>query len=357
MAVDLDTKCLRPSEEAMQAAARLIQNGDVVAFPTETVYGLGADARKEAAVRKIFEAKGRPQDNPLIVHIAKMEQLEEIVLDISKRAEILFNAFWPGPMTVILNRKETIPSAVSAGLDTLAVRFPSHPVAQDLILRSGAPIAAPSANLSGRPSPTTAAHVLEDLNGRIPLILDGGSCQVGLESTVISVTGQQCVLLRPGAITLEMLEDTLGEKVELSRGVLAELKAGEKAQSPGMLHKHYAPRAQVTMVSGSDPFVQRTIMKKAGEDVARGLSPAVFAYTETKELYERYGIAVYDLGSRGDAEQVAHRLFALLRRVDLEKHDTVYLQDIPLAGMGLAVMNRALRSAGFHVISEGKENV
>lgn len=336
----------------MAQAAALLQKGDIVAFPTETVYGLGADATNEEAVRKIFSVKGRPQDNPLIVHIADLSLLEDVVLSVNARAQTLISAFWPGPLTLVLPRKASIPAFVSANLPTVAVRFPSHPVAQELILQSGLPIAAPSANLSGRPSPTTSGHVWEDFQGKIPLILDGGPCQVGLESTVVSVVGDKAVLLRPGGVTLEMLEETLGEKVEVSSGVLSALKPGERAASPGMLHKHYAPRAALTMVSGDDDFAKQTILRLAKEALLQNKKTAILTYNQTREAYLQTGALLYDLGDRENPGEVAKNLFAVLRTLDQDDCACAYLQDIPLQGMGLAVMNRALRSAGFHVIRQ-----
>ena len=238
----MQTQVLQPTQENLQLAAAIFRSGGLVGMPTETVYGLGANALDENAALAIFAAKGRPADNPLIVHISALDQLKDIVSEVPECARKLMDAFWPGPLTLIMPKHERIPLAVTAGLSTVAVRFPVHPVAREMIDLAGLPIAAPSANLSGRPSPTTAQHVLDDLNGRIPLIIDGGPCQVGLESTVVDTTRERAVLLRPGGVTREMLQDALGEEVLLGKGVMEPLKDGEKALSPGLLHKHYAHR-------------------------------------------------------------------------------------------------------------------
>ena len=248
----MQTKVLKPTPESLALAAEILQKGGLVAFPTETVYGLGADATNAEAAKAIFAAKGRPADNPLIVHISNLSMLPEIVSSVPEAAQKLMNAFWPGPLTIIMPKGKKIPYAVTAGLETVAVRFPVHPDAQAMIERCGLPIAAPSANLSGKPSPTTAAHVFEDMDGRIPLILDGGPCQVGLESTVVDATHGHIILLRPGGVTREMLEEALGEEVALGKGVMEPLADGEKALSPGLKHKHYAPKAEVKVVLGPD---------------------------------------------------------------------------------------------------------
>ena len=246
----METRICPPTEENLRLAGEILRAGGLVGMPTETVYGLAADATNPKAALSVFAAKGRPADNPLIVHISDLSQLPGVVREVPERAKKLLSAFWPGPLTMILEKAPAIPAEVTAGLDTVAVRFPVHPVARALIDAAGRPLAAPSANLSGRPSTTTAEHVLHDLQGRIPLILDGGPCQVGLESTVVDLSRGPAVLLRPGGVTREMLEAALGEPVALGKGVMEPLPEGEKALSPGLKHRHYAPRAQVVVVLG-----------------------------------------------------------------------------------------------------------
>ena len=336
------TQVLPPTPENIALAAEIFQKGGLVGLPTETVYGLGADATNEAAARAIFAAKGRPADNPLIVHIWNRDQLSGIVAEVPARARALMDAFWPGPLTLILKKHPDVPDAVTAGLETVAVRFPVHPVAQAMLQAAGLPIAAPSANLSGRPSPTTAAHVLHDLNGRIPLIIDGGPCQVGLESTVVDATDDPVVLLRPGGVTREMLESALGEPVNLGKGVMEPLAEGEKALSPGLKHKHYAPRAQVRVVLGEDGPRRAYILS-----AARGAEkPCVLCLEGHRALYE--GLDVLSAGQT--PEDYAHNLFSALRAADEQGYTHIYAEGLSTAGVGLAVMNRVERAAGFHII-------
>lgn len=336
------TQVLPPTPENIALAAEIFQKGGLVGLPTETVYGLGADATNEAAARAIFAAKGRPADNPLIVHIWNRDQLRGIVAEVPARARALMDAFWPGPLTLILKKHPDVPDAVTAGLETVAVRFPVHPVAQAMLQAAGLPIAAPSANLSGRPSPTTAAHVLHDLNGRIPLIIDGGPCQVGLESTVVDATGDPVVLLRPGGVTREMLESALGEPVNLGKGVMEPLAEGEKALSPGLKHKHYAPRAQVRVVLGEDGPRREYILSAARGDE----KPCVLCLEGHRALYE--GLDVLSAGQT--PEDYAHNLFSALRAADEQGYTHIYAEGLSTEGVGLAVMNRVERAAGFHII-------
>ena len=328
----MQTKVLKPTPESLALAAEILQKGGLVAFPTETVYGLGADATNAEAAKAIFAAKGRPADNPLIVHISSLSMLPEIVFSVPEAAQKLMNAFWPGPLTIIMPKGKKIPYDVTAGLETVAVRFPVHPDAQAMIERCGLPIAAPSANLSGKPSPTTAAHVFEDMDGRIPLILDGGPCQVGLESTVVDATHGHIILLRPGGVTREMLEEALGEEVALGKGVMEPLADGEKALSPGLKHKHYAPKAEVKVVLGPDDLRAQYILDSAAKDAR----PCVLCLEGRRGLY--LGLTVLSAGNT--PEDYAHNLFAALRHAD----------GLSLEGVGLAVMNRVERAAGFHVI-------
>lgn len=338
----MQTKVLKPTPESLALAAKILQKGGLVAFPTETVYGLGADATNAEAAKAIFTAKGRPADNPLIVHISSLSMLPEIVSSVPEAAQKLMNAFWPGPLTIIMPKGKKIPYAVTAGLETVAVRFPVHPDAQAMIERCGLPIAAPSANLSGKPSPTTAAHVFEDMDGRIPLILDGGPCQVGLESTVVDATHGHIILLRPGGVTREMLEEALGEEVALGKGVMEPLADGEKALSPGLKHKHYAPKAEVKVVLGPDDLRAQYILDSAAKDAR----PCVLCLEGRRGLYP--GLTVLSAGNT--PEDYAHNLFAALRHADEISCTQVYAEGLSLEGVGLAVMNRVERAAGFHVI-------
>ena len=338
------------SPEAISLAARLFSEGQLVAFPTETVYGLGANALDPAAVLSIFAAKGRPADNPLIVHIWNRGQLEGLC-EIPDGAEPLMDAFWPGPLTMLFPRTEKIPDEVTAGLPTVAVRMPSMPCTRDLLQACGLPIAAPSANRSGRPSPTTAQHVLEDMNGCIPLILDGGPCQVGLESTVLDLTRGQPTILRPGGITKEMIEGVLGTEVALAGSILRPLQPDEKALSPGMRYKHYAPKGTVTLVDGPEEAVLCALRENVLRDRQAGKKSCALCFTE--HMGALAGCDPHDIGSISDEAQVAHRLFDILRRLDQEGMETIYSEVIPPEGVGLAVMNRLGRAAAFRILHAG----
>lgn len=329
------TRVLPCGEEGITTAAALLRAGEAVAFPTETVYGLGADARNAAAVGKIFTAKGRPADNPLISHIASMEQLCGLAKAIPQTACLLADAFWPGPLTLVLEHMPgALPAVTTAGLSTFAVRMPSHPVARRLIEELNAPIAAPSANTSGRPSPTLAQHVLEDMDGRIPLILDGGACAVGLESTVVSVLSDGVTLLRPGGVTAEMLREVLGGvPLRTAHGVDGPLPGSAAALSPGMKHRHYAPNARMAVVDG-----EKRLTDLYDEEAARGGKPCILS-ADTSVLAGRVGIAL--------GEHPEQRLFAALREADAMGATLILFLSVPERGVGHAVMNRALRAAGF----------
>ena len=333
--------------QEMSEAARRIRRGEVVAFPTETVYGLGANALDGKAVKGIFEAKGRPGDNPLIVHIESIVQWDVLVTGIPEKARILAKAFWPGPMTMILKKTGKIPDVVSAGLDTVGVRMPSHPVARELIRLSGVPIAAPSANRSGRPSPTEAKHVLEDMNGRIPLILDGGKANVGVESTVLDMTGEMPVILRPGGVTPEMLEKVIGP-VQVDPHVMKPIADGQQVKSPGMKYRHYAPNAPVTIVRGDPDKLARYVEQEVHRLQADGERIGILATDETMGQYTA-GI-VRTMGSRKHPAQLAASLFALLREMDHLGVDRILAEGVEDHDEGLAVMNRMTRAAGFHII-------
>ena len=339
----MNTQLLPATDEALALAARLLADGELVAFPTETVYGLGANALDITAVRGIFTAKGRPADNPLIVHIHDRSQLDSIC-EISDAALRLMDAFWPGPLTIILPRKAAVPDVVTAGLDTVAVRMPSHPVALAMLKRCNLPVAAPSANRSGKPSPTSAQHVFTDMDGRIPLIIDGGESDVGLESTVISLAGAKPCILRPGGVTKAMLEAVIGE-VDLAGSILRPLEKGEKALSPGMMYKHYSPDGQVTLIEGEESAVVEALRRLYAHADGEGHRACVMCFTEHVEALA--DCRPHDIGSRADPAEVARRLFATLRALDDEKMDVIFSEVVPPEGVGLAVMNRLGRAAAF----------
>ena len=341
------TKVLPPTEDAIRHAAELIRQGGLVGFPTETVYGLGGNGLSAQAVLDIFTAKGRPADNPLILHIADVGQLAPLIDgEPSSAALALMGAYWPGPMTLIFPKSALVPSAVTANLDTVAVRMPSHPVARQLIKAAGLPIAAPSGNRSGRPSPTTAFHMLEDMNGRIPLILDGGSCEVGVESTVIDTTGDRPRILRPGGVTPEMVAAVAGS-AEVDNAVMRPLTDGERPRSPGMKYRHYAPRGSVTVVRGGRSAVAREICRLYD---ASKCSALILVLEGNRDLYG--GRRLISLG--GDAREMAQRLFDALRKADEMGAEAVFSEAVDAEGLGLAVMNRLDRAAAFHVIDAGE---
>lgn len=334
----------------MKFCADVISRGGLVCFPTETVYGLGADAFNEAAVENIFAAKGRPSDNPLIVHICDTDMTEQVAsLNDAQRAAVqkLGEAFWPGPLTVIVNKSPAIPAAVTCGLDTVGVRMPDHPVARELI-RLSRPIAAPSANLSGRPSPSRARHVQEDLCGRVDVIISGGDARVGVESTVLDVTGEVPVILRPGAVTREEIAEVLGACDEADWKKPADVDG--KPRSPGMKYRHYSPKAEVVIYDGSDPAERRAAMARDGNEyAARGLNVGILTTDEGLEAFGD-GFAVLTLGSSRNLPELTHSLFARLREFDERKTDVVLAEAIPEEGMGDAFMNRLYRAAGGTVV-------
>lgn len=333
---------LRPADEAgIDQAAQLLRRGEIFALPTETVYGIAADARQGAAVRKIFEAKGRPQDNPLIVHVAGPEMLPGLVAEVPERAQLLISAFCPGPLTIIMPRGPEVADECCAGLDTVGIRMPSHPVAREVIRRSGCAFAAPSANLSGRPSPTNAQDVLSDMDGRLPLILDGGECAVGVESTVVSVVGPKPTLFRPGHITLENLERALGEEVEVSAAILEKLPEGAVVRSPGMKYKHYAPKADITILDGSFEQFRAYVQAHADQN------PSCLCFTgEASQL----GVPCVEYGREGDGADQAKHLFRSLRALDEQGDGVVYARCPGRDGLSMAVYNRLVRAAAFRVV-------
>lgn len=325
--------------------ADLIKNGGLVVFPTETVYGLGANGLDGEAVNRIFEAKGRPNDNPLILHVSKKSEVKKLWAHVPEIAEKLMDTFWPGPLTLIFNRSVSVPDEVTAGLETVAVRMPSNETARALIRKAGVPIAAPSANLSGKPSPTTAEHVLRDMEGRVPLILDGGPCRFGVESTVLSLVGEPTIL-RPGAVTKEMLEPVIGP-VKLAACLLKPLKEGEKVLSPGMKYRHYAPKARVIVVKGEPKKVAEHIQELYWRLEGEGHTCEIAATDQTAPAYKSCRYTV--LGDRNDPITLCQSLFYALREMD-ERADVILAEGIPTEGAGLAYMNRLLRAAGFETI-------
>ncbi|HCA05542.1 MAG TPA: threonylcarbamoyl-AMP synthase [Ruminococcaceae bacterium] len=340
----METKLLGNTPENIKYVAEILKNGGLAGIPTETVYGLAANALDGAAVAKIFAAKGRPADNPLIVHIADFEDIQKYCLadEIPKSAVLLAKHFWPGPLTLILKKGSAVPDEVSAGLNTVAIRFPSHPAAQAVIAEAGLPLAAPSANISGSPSPTTAEHVMNDLGGKIDVVLDGGECEVGLESTVITLAGSIPRVLRPGGVTVEQLRDVLGA-VEVDDAVMHRLDEGKTAASPGMKYKHYAPKANVVLLKCTDAEYIDYVTNHGGVGVA--------ALCCDEDIPLLKNVKTISLGKRGDYRGQAHTLFDSLRRIDgYGDVVTVYSRLPETGGVGMAVYNRLIRAAGFEVI-------
>lgn len=335
----------QPEHSIIQQAAQILKSGGLVAFPTETVYGLGANGLDAQACKKIYEAKGRPSDNPLILHIANLDALSDIVREIPDTAKKLIDAFWPGPLTLIFPKADIVPDAVTGGLDTVAVRFPSHPVAMALIQAAGLPIAAPSANASGKPSPTRASHVAYDLEGRVDMILDGGAAEWGLESTIVDVSQTPPMILRPGAITKEMMEPFVGT-VAIDPTILDKPAEGLRPKAPGMKYTHYSPKAEVYLVRGTQTI--EAINRMAKQQQAQGKKVGVLATEESKQKYQ--ADIVLSVGSREDLESVGANLFRVLRKFDFLEADVVYAEVFPLEGEGLAIMNRLQKSAGYRYI-------
>lgn len=333
--------------ENIQEAAELIRKGELVAFPTETVYGLGADALDPEAAKKIYAAKGRPSDNPLIVHVSKFEDLETIAKEVPLQASRLAEVFWPGPLTMIVWKNDRVPYATTGGMETVAVRMPNHPVALKLIEDSGCLIAAPSANTSGKPSPTEASHVALDMDGRIPMILDGGAVGIGIESTIIDLTEEKPMILRPGYITKEMLEEALKEEVVIDPGIIAS-DSLIKPKAPGMKYKHYAPKADLVLVDGEASQVVRTINELVREKQQQGLKVGVIATDETKEQYQ--ADVVVSIGARADEDAIAQHLYKILREFDDWQVDAIYSESFATPRIGQAIMNRLLKAAGHQVL-------
>lgn len=342
----MQTLKLTNSKQDIETAGKLLKDGELVAIPTETVYGLAADALNGEAVANIFKAKGRPMDNPLIVHIADLSQVDDLVAFVPPVLEDLAKAFWPGPLTVIMEKSDLIPDEVSAGLDTVAIRMPSHPVARAIIKAAGTPLAAPSANTSGMPSPTTAAHVLHDMDGKIAAVVDGGPCEVGVESTVLTLCTRVPRILRPGRVTPEDLFDVLGD-VDVDDAVLGQLAEGAVAASPGMKYKHYSPKAEVYIVDGSAEGFAKYVNEKVAERAAEETAVAALVFDGEEALVN---CVTLPFGAEDDSLGQAEHLFDDLRRADELGVSDIYVRCPSAEGVGLAVMNRLLRAAEFRII-------
>jgi len=339
---------LAPEIEPIREAANIIRVGGMVAFPTETVYGLGADALNPEAVMRIFEAKERPPDNPMIVHISSAEWIEQLAREVPEKVWELYARFWPGPLTMVLKASDIVPRVTTGGLDTVAIRMPRHRVALALIQESAVPIAAPSANLAGRPSPTTAEHVIDDLAGRINLILDAGPTNVGVESTVVDLTKEQPMILRPGGTTYEELRSILGS-LSVHPSVQARTEPHiERALSPGMKYRHYAPKAEVILVEGEPNAMVGKIREMAKEYRSDGKKVGILAFDDS--VYQCSNSTVKSMGSRIDLKTAAKRVFSLLRELDKEGVDVILAEGMPERDLGLAIMNRLRKASGYRII-------
>ncbi len=341
----------KPEPEKLSAAAKMLASGGTVVFPTETVYGLGANALDEYAVKKIFTAKGRPSDNPLIVHIYDFTQLDKLASTVPASFFELAGKFWPGPLTMVVKKSPLVPDLVTAGLDTVGIRMPNHPVALELIKQSGVPVAAPSANVSGLPSPTKAEHVINDLDGKVDIIIDGGDCLVGLESTVLDIAGDTPVILRPGGITPEQIEAVLG-KVMVDRFVYERFKDQDSnPRSPGIKYRHYSPKAEVILVEGSLTEMAAEINTRSEYLINNKKRVGIMATDQTRHMYA-HG-TVMSLGDRDRPETIAGNLFGLLRYFDQMGVDVILAESIDRTGIGIAVMNRMVRAAGYNIVGAG----
>lgn len=340
----------KPDLGKLAKAAEILKHGGLVAFPTETVYGLGANALDEKAAAKIYAAKGRPSDNPLIAHIADFEDLGQLVEWVPEAGQKLMEAFWPGPLTLIFPKSARVPYGTTGGLDTVAVRMPSDPVAAALIRLAGIPVAAPSANTSGRPSPTTADHVWQDMNGKIDMIVDGGPVGIGVESTIIDVSEAVPMILRPGAVTAEMASGVLGYPIELDPAIRedAPMQADRKPKAPGMKYRHYAPRADLTLVEGDTEAVVHTINRLVKEKLDGGFKTGVIC---TEETQGQFGLGIVKcIGKRAKEETIAHNLYGVLREFDDLGADYIFSESFSKEDLGQAIMNRLVKAAGYHVI-------
>lgn len=341
-------------------AAELLRSGKLVAFPTETVYGLGGNAYDSTASARIYAAKGRPSDNPLIVHISCFDELAPLVSDIPDEAKALADRFWPGPLTIIMNKSDRIPKETTGGLDTVAIRMPSHPIANRLIKEAGIPIAAPSANASGRPSTTKAEHVIEDLDGKIDMIIDGGSSDIGLESTIVDLTAAPPLILRPGYITIEMLKEVIPD-IEYDKAVLKRIKDDTiVAKAPGMKYRHYAPQGELTIFEGDVEAVSSCIYKEAKEKLEAGYTVGILTSDELLKSYaglasgktnaDKPQLYIKDIGSRENEAEIAAGLFDALRYFDEIGAEYIYAEAFSEGGIGRAIMNRLMKAAGYHIV-------
>ncbi len=331
--------------KSLKKAGEIIRGGGLVAFPTETVYGLGGDALNPDSSKKIYAAKGRPSDNPLIVHVYRFEDVVRIVSDMPEAARKLAKAFWPGPLTMIMNKNGEVPYETTGGLDTVAIRMPNNKIALKLIEESGGFIAAPSANTSGRPSPTVARYCVEDLSGKIEMIIDGGQVGIGLESTIVDLTSKVPMILRPGYITADMLKEVLGE-ISIDRTII-DSTSTQKPKAPGMKYRHYAPKGDLMIVQGSQKEVVDYINSRAKEAKENGKRVGVICTDSTKALYEAE--VIKSVGDRSDENTVAHELFKVLREFDDENVDVMFSESFDDSGIGQAIMNRLLKAAGHNL--------
>ncbi|MCH1953229.1 threonylcarbamoyl-AMP synthase [Enterocloster sp. OA13] len=336
-------------DEELAEAAAVLKSGGLVAFPTETVYGLGGNALDEDAARKIYAAKGRPSDNPLIAHISCAAELAPLVREIPEAGRKLMEAFWPGPLTMIFPKSSKVPYGTTGGLDTVAVRMPDDPVASRLIALAGVPVAAPSANTSGRPSPTTADHVWQDMNGRIDMIIDGGPVGIGVESTIVDMSSPVPSVLRPGAITMEMLREVLGE-VAVDPAILGPMKEDVKPKAPGMKYRHYAPKAELTLVETTGPVesMVEKVKELAHEKLVQGCQVGIICTDESRSCYAEG--TVRSIGARESQESVAHNLYAVLREFDDLKVEYIFSESFSEDHLGQAIMNRLSKAAGYKIV-------
>ena len=361
----------RMASSDFKEAADFLRSGKLVAFPTETVYGLGGNAYDSTASARIYAAKGRPSDNPLIVHISSFIEIDPLVSGIPDEARALADRFWPGPLTMILNKSDRIPKETTGGLDTVAIRMPSHPIANRLIKEAGIPIAAPSANASGRPSTTKAEHVIEDLNGKIDMIIDGGSSDIGLESTIVDLTVKPALILRPGYITIEMLREVLPD-IEYDKAVLKRMRDDSiVAKAPGMKYRHYAPKGELTIFEGDIGAVSRAIVREAESRLKTGHSVGILTSDELagnykaiehadakdlsgdsrdKAIQEKSKLYIRDIGSRNNEAEIAAGLFDALRYFDEAGAEYIYAEAFNEGGLGQAIMNRLMKAAGYNII-------
>lgn len=344
----MNTIYTQADKTAIQTASKIIRAGGLVAFPTETVYGLGGDALNTSAAAKIYAAKGRPSDNPLIVHVSSQEEVIPLVKYISPSARHLMDIFWPGPLTIIFPKSDIVPHETTGGLDTVAIRCPAHETALELIRQANVPIAAPSANTSGRPSPTCAKHVLQDMDGKIEMILDGGDCNIGVESTIIDMTSDEPEILRPGFITQDMLAHALACYVGIDAAVTQEVSADVHPKAPGMRYRHYAPNAPLTLVEGEQEKVVSTILDFVEQNRQAGKKVGVIGTDETLDCYK--ADKVLSIGSRKDSNSISRNLYRVLRDFDDADVDVIFSESFSGEGLSFAIMNRLNKAAGHQII-------